>query len=288
MAAAAPESTEPDRSESGQQAPAWDLEPLVDGEGAEGVERRLAEALQRAQAFAERYAGQARRARQRTGCARRCWSWPRSTSSSGAPALRSAALRHRHGRAGQRGACCSCAQEQRARRSRRRCCSSSWSGRRSTDERAEELLAGDGLDFCTPSPAQRAPLPRAPALRARGEDPRREVADRRRRLDAAVRGADLGDRGPSCPTRREVALDVALSRLSLRRSRDAAHDRRGRHRGARAGAAHARIPVQHAARRQGDRRPPAPLPALAGCAQPRQRGQRRVRAGADRGRARAL
>jgi oligoendopeptidase F len=55
--AAAPESTDPDRSEIGQQAPAWDLEPLVDGEGAEGVEPRLSEALQRAQAFAERYAG---------------------------------------------------------------------------------------------------------------------------------------------------------------------------------------------------------------------------------------
>lgn len=52
MAAAAPESTDPEL-----QATAWDLEPLVDGEGAEGVEPRLAEALQRAQAFAERYAG---------------------------------------------------------------------------------------------------------------------------------------------------------------------------------------------------------------------------------------
>jgi oligoendopeptidase F len=36
---------------------AWDLEPLVDGQGAEGVERQLDEADRRAQAFAERYAG---------------------------------------------------------------------------------------------------------------------------------------------------------------------------------------------------------------------------------------
>jgi oligoendopeptidase F len=36
---------------------AWDLEPLVDGEGKQGVERRLKEALERAGAFAERYAG---------------------------------------------------------------------------------------------------------------------------------------------------------------------------------------------------------------------------------------
>jgi oligoendopeptidase F len=36
---------------------AWDLGALVDGEGAEGVGRRLEEALTRSQAFAERYAG---------------------------------------------------------------------------------------------------------------------------------------------------------------------------------------------------------------------------------------
>jgi len=36
---------------------AWDLGALLDGEGPEGVERRLEEALTRSQAFAERYAG---------------------------------------------------------------------------------------------------------------------------------------------------------------------------------------------------------------------------------------
>jgi len=39
------------------QQTAWDLEPLVDGEGEEGVRRRLGEALERARAFATRYAG---------------------------------------------------------------------------------------------------------------------------------------------------------------------------------------------------------------------------------------
>jgi oligoendopeptidase F len=54
MAAVAPsESTDPEL-----QATAWDLEPLVDGEGQDGVERRLGEALVRAQAFAARYAGE--------------------------------------------------------------------------------------------------------------------------------------------------------------------------------------------------------------------------------------
>jgi oligoendopeptidase F len=38
-------------------ATAWDLEPLLDGEGEGGVERRLDDALARAGAFAERYAG---------------------------------------------------------------------------------------------------------------------------------------------------------------------------------------------------------------------------------------
>ncbi len=53
MAAAA--STEP--ADPDLEATAWDLEPLVEGEGREGVERRLALARQRAEAFAERYAG---------------------------------------------------------------------------------------------------------------------------------------------------------------------------------------------------------------------------------------
>jgi oligoendopeptidase F len=39
------------------EATAWDLEPLVGGEGQEGVERRMGEALERARAFAERHAG---------------------------------------------------------------------------------------------------------------------------------------------------------------------------------------------------------------------------------------
>jgi oligoendopeptidase F len=39
------------------EAIAWDLDPLVDGEGPEGADRQLAEADERAAAFAERYAG---------------------------------------------------------------------------------------------------------------------------------------------------------------------------------------------------------------------------------------
>jgi len=47
--------SEPNDPELAQTA--WDLEPLVDGEGEAGVESRLRDALTRSQAFAERYTG---------------------------------------------------------------------------------------------------------------------------------------------------------------------------------------------------------------------------------------
>jgi oligoendopeptidase F len=52
MATTATEPTDPEL-----QATAWDLEPRVDGEGPDGVERRLSEALRRSQEFAASYAG---------------------------------------------------------------------------------------------------------------------------------------------------------------------------------------------------------------------------------------
>ncbi len=53
MAAGAPSiPADPELAET-----AWDLGPLVDGEGPDGVTRRLQEALARAKTFAERYAG---------------------------------------------------------------------------------------------------------------------------------------------------------------------------------------------------------------------------------------
>ena len=50
--AAAPPQTDPDLQHA-----SWDLEPLVSGEGEEGVRRRMTEALERSKAFAERHAG---------------------------------------------------------------------------------------------------------------------------------------------------------------------------------------------------------------------------------------
>ena len=40
------------------EAATWDLEPLVDARGADGVEALLAEARDRGEAFAEHYRGQ--------------------------------------------------------------------------------------------------------------------------------------------------------------------------------------------------------------------------------------
>src|SRR5262249_43054031 len=52
MATATSDPTDPELQQT-----AWDLAPLLDGEGQEGVESRMGDALTRAQAFAERYAG---------------------------------------------------------------------------------------------------------------------------------------------------------------------------------------------------------------------------------------
>src|ERR1700722_5562088 len=52
MATEAAESSDPEL-----QATAWNLDPLVDGEGPDGARAQLAESLERAQAFATSYAG---------------------------------------------------------------------------------------------------------------------------------------------------------------------------------------------------------------------------------------
>ena len=139
-----------------------------------------------------------------------------------------------------------------------------------------------------PPPADRPPLPALPAVGARGEDPRREVADRPQRLGPAVRGAgrraggdDGGRRRAGLPRGRAVAP-------ALRRPLRARQRRRARHRRAPARPAHPRLRVQHAARRQDGRRPAARLHALAAEPQPRQRGLGRVGPGARHRRAQPL
>ena len=104
------------------------------------------------------------------------------------------------------------------------------------DERAEELLADRGAGVLPPPPANGAPLPAPPALRARGADRDRDVGQRRRRLEPALRRAHLGDPGRAVERRRggNAPLDVALARLARPRPRGPPRHRGGRHRGARA------------------------------------------------------
>jgi oligoendopeptidase F len=135
------ESTDPELQET-----AWDLEPLVDGEGQPGVERRLTDALERSRAFAERYAGK--------------------LEELGGPGLREAmnelgtilelvaragyyaALRFSTDTADPaNGALLQRVQEQEtAIQTALLFFDLEWAAL--SDERAEELLASDGLDFC--------------------------------------------------------------------------------------------------------------------------------------------
>ena len=213
----------------------WDLSHLLDGAGDDpqsAVDALLDESKRRADAFAERYAGKlaeldgselvrgdARAGRDRGD--RR----PRRH-------LRAPVVLDRHRRSRRAARCCS-ASRRRAPRSRPRCCSSTSSGRRSTTTRAEELLAADGLDFARHHLRDRAPLPPAPADRARGADPHREGAVGPLGLGAAVRGADGGDHGrPRRRRRAGVARDRAGAAVRSG-PRGAPRRRRARDRGAR-------------------------------------------------------
>ncbi len=285
MAASPP----PSPSDPELQATAWDLEPLVDGEGEEGVEPRLAEALSAREAFAARHAGQARRARRRRP-ARGDGASSREIHELVGRAGYYAALRFSTDTADPaNGALLQRVQEQEtAIQTTLLFFELEWAALAGRARRGAARRRRPGL--LPPPPAQRPPLPRPPALRARGEDPRREG-----RSPARAPGRGCSRSSPrrsrsSCPRRDGRRRGRDASRSTSRSAACRSPTARCAARTAEAvtaalapGPAHARLPVQHAARRQGHRRPPAPLPALAGRAQPRQRGERRVGAGADRG-----
>ena len=258
----------------------WDLSPLVHGEDDAGADRLLDEAAD-ARAGVRRGPRRPRRrargARVRRGRARAAGDLRARRARR---QLRDAALQRRHRRPGDRRAHAARAGEEhgdrdaaallRARvgRARRRARRGAAARRRPRHR--------------PPLPALRAPLPPAPALRARGEDPRREVRHRRLGLgracsastsrrstvdlpgDGRARHARRRARAASCPPTARCA--AAPPRPSPRRSQP--------------GPAHARVHLQHAPARQGRRRPPAQLPELARRPQPLQRGLRRVRPGA--------
>ena len=147
------------------------------------------------------------------------------------------------------------------------------------DARADELLAADGLDFARHH--LRSARRYRPHLLSEPEE--RILAEQRAdRPHAPGRGCSRSR--PSAITvdlpdaTEPASLEVAMSRLfspdrDVRRDTAAARHRAPCEPGLRTRA----LRLQHAAGRQDGRRPAAPLPALAGEPQPRQRGLRRVR-----------
>ena len=281
---AAPTETDPTL-----EATSWDLEPLVGGEGEEGVRSRLREALERAKAFAGSYAGKLD-ALDSAGLAQAMGELAAIQELVGRGGYY-AALRFSTDTAEPaNGALLQWVQEQETQvQTTLLFFELEWAAL--SDERAEELLAGDGLEFCAHHLRNvrryREHLLSEPEERILTEKALTGSSAWSRLFEelTSVIEVDLpaeGDGGPAGARAERVPLEVALSRLSLA-DREVRRTSAEAVTGACAGAAHARLPLQHAARRQGHRRPPAQVPALAGRAQPRQRGQRRVRAGADRG-----
>ncbi|MGA2452974.1 MAG: M3 family oligoendopeptidase [Solirubrobacteraceae bacterium] len=142
MAATVPaEPTDPEL-----QATAWDLEPLVEGEGEDGVERRLGEALTRAQAFAAGHAGKLDELD--SAGLREAMSELAEIYELVARAGYYAALRFSTDTADPaNGALLQSVQEQEtAIQTTLLFFELEWAAL--SDERAEQLLAGEGLDFC--------------------------------------------------------------------------------------------------------------------------------------------
>ena len=125
------------------------------------------------------------------------------------------------------------------------------------DDRAEELLATEGLDFARHH--LRTARRYRPHLlsRARGEDPLRARADRPHGVDAAVRGAGVRDHRRAARRDRAGLARGRDGAAVLARPRGAPRHRRAGHGRAAARPAHARVRVQHAARGQDGRGPAA-------------------------------
>jgi len=139
---AAPPTPETDRE---LQKASWDLDPLVGGEGREGVERRMAEALSRSKTFAERHAGKLGEL-DHAGLAAAMGELADITELAGRAGYY-AALRFSTDTADPAiGALMQWVQEQEtAIQTTLLFFELEWAAL--PDERAEELLAGDGLDF---------------------------------------------------------------------------------------------------------------------------------------------
>ena len=193
----------------------------------------------------------------------------------------------------RRGARCCSACRSAPPRSRPSCCSSSSSGRRVDDARADELLAEpdadapDGLAFCRhylrSVRRYRPHLLTEPEEKVLAEKSISANSAWARLFGELVSGA-AGRPRRRARSRSRSRSAACRSQTAIRRRSAAEAVSATLEPGLRTRALH----LQHARLRQVRRRPAAPLPALAGQPQPRQRGLRRVGDGADRGGPRAL
>jgi oligoendopeptidase F len=215
------------------EASAWDLEPLVDGEGEDGVERRLADALARAQAFAVRHAGKL--GELDSAGLREAMDELAAISELVARAGYYAALRFSTDTAEPaNGALLQKAQEQEtAIQTTLLFFELEWAAL--PDERADELLAGDGLEFCAHHLRNvrryREHLLSEPEEKVLTEKSLTGASAWQRLFEeltsaievtlpgpAAGAGGDggrAGEAGGASDGPEKVALDVALSRLAL-------------------------------------------------------------------------
>jgi oligoendopeptidase F len=204
--------SEPNDPELAQAA--WDLEPLVDGEGEAGVQSRLEDALTRSQTFAERYAGKL------DGL---------DSAGLGEAMAELAEIYELLGRAGsyaalrfstdtaapKNGALLQKVQEGETQIATTLLFFElEWAAL--SDERAEELLAGEGLDFCRHylrnARRYREHLLSEPEEKILAEKALTGAAAWSRlfeELTSAIEVELPGDQAPTEP----VALDVALNKL---------------------------------------------------------------------------
>ena len=172
---------------------AWDLEPLVDGEGEAGVDRLLDEAQERSAALRRALPGQGRRARRRRARRGRGRAAADLRARRARRHLRDAALRDRHRRPRQRRAAAARAGAGDRVETQLLFFELEWAAL--DDERADELLAADGLD--TARHYLRTVRRYRPHLLTEPEEKilAEKARHRPRRLGAAVLRADQRGRG---------------------------------------------------------------------------------------------
>jgi oligoendopeptidase F len=208
MAASAPaEPTDPELQEA-----AWDLEPLVEGEGQEGVERRLSDALGRASSFAERHAGKLGELSSMQ--LRDAMGELASIYELVARAGYYASLRFSTDTADPaNGALLQLVQEQETQiQTKLLFFELEWAAL--SDERAEELLAGEGLDFCAHHLRNvrryREHLLSEPEEKILAEKSLTGASAWTRLFEELTSAIEV-----TLPDGGQAALDVALSRLQL-------------------------------------------------------------------------